>query len=168
MNNGTLAALRIVNCNRSPNAVISLVMMFRLSEINREKIQLFKQNIERYVQDRRRLYHGLVSLCCNEVSTVEGSVTYGLDVRHRRSWQDYPLIMQTRAELMWYCMKVSQELGIGHDVFVPSVKVINAYEAFDDKKVDQEKKLMDRKDTSTGLEVNPEGGAAAFLLLLSS
>jgi hypothetical protein len=104
-----------------------------LAKINHEKLDSFRQQVENYVSDRRRIYDGFVFFRCDELDTMKESASFRLRVRHRRAWQDFPLILNNRAELMWFCMEVGKELDINYIQYIPAIKVIKGEPEEDDK-----------------------------------
>jgi hypothetical protein len=115
VNNGTLSALRITNCNRSPKAMISLTLEFALHKVNEQKITFFHSEIEKYVRERPRTFDTLMLCRCEHMDASKDLAQYALRVRHMKSWQDAPLILQNRGELVWFCQELGKELGINKE-----------------------------------------------------
>jgi hypothetical protein len=95
-----------------------------LAKINQENLDSFRQQVENYVSDRRRIYDGFVFFRCDELDTMKESASFKLRVRHRRAWQDFPLILNNRADLLWFCIEVGKELDINYIQYIPAIKVI--------------------------------------------
>lgn len=112
LNNGILSSLRIVNCNRSPNALISFTLDFNLPKVDEEKLKFFREELEHYLRERPRIYEALMVFRCELVDTNRELIQYSVRVRHMRSWQDAPVVLHNRGELLWFSTELGRQLGI--------------------------------------------------------
>jgi hypothetical protein len=112
INNGALSSLRVVNCNRSPDAMINIDLKFDLSKLNKSKMELFRLEVEQYLVDRPRVYKGIAFFRCEILDHSIEMAQFQLCVRHSRTWQDAPIVLFNRGELMMHCMELGEKLGI--------------------------------------------------------
>jgi hypothetical protein len=112
LNNGILSSLRIVNCNRSPNALITFTLDFDLTKVDEPKVKFFREELEHYLRERPRIYDALMVFRCELVDTNRELIQYSVRVRHMRSWQDAPVVLHNRGELLWFSTELGRQLGI--------------------------------------------------------
>lgn len=118
VSNGILSTLRIVNCNRSPNAMFNISLNFELDNVDNGKIELFRQGLAEHLRGQPRIYEGLVSFRCDSIDTKLKVAQYSIRIRHRRSWQDAVVVLRDRGEIIAFCIKLGNDLGI-NNVQVP-------------------------------------------------
>ena len=112
LNNGALSGLRIVNCNRSPNALISMMLDFDLKKVDQQKMNFFQQELEQFIRERPLTFDTLIFFRCEHIDTNKELIQYSVRVRHMRSWQDAAVVLHSRGELLWFSIKLGNELGI--------------------------------------------------------
>mmetsp|Transcript_8271 Transcript_8271/g.11966 ORF Transcript_8271/g.11966 Transcript_8271/m.11966 type:complete len:635 (-) Transcript_8271:61-1965(-) len=124
VNNGTLSTLRIVNCSRSSNAVVSFTLKFKLDQMSSDTTALFKNEVLALVKQRTRAWESLLFFRCNEIDTNINLVVFQMSVKHRRTWQDASLILEHRADILWHCMELGRQLGVNYVSPIPSNKIM--------------------------------------------
>lgn len=75
VNNWSISGSRIVNCNRSPNAIISLELMMHISVLEREKLAEFRESLELYVRDNPRVWDSL-AFCRHDNIDPDNEIVY--------------------------------------------------------------------------------------------
>jgi len=125
LDNGSIASMRIINYNRSPNALINMNFKICLSSTTTKKVKALRQKIEEFIIQRPRSFVSLVYLRCDDLNTEEGWASFHLRVRHRFSWQAGNMVMKDRAEFLWYCKDTCKEIGIHYKQNVTYFKFID-------------------------------------------
>lgn len=110
--NSTIASSRIINCNRSPNAIVVIEMPIHLSIFQGTKLKLFKAALEKFVKDRPRTWECLQFCRQDSIDANNDEVVVTLSFRHRNSWQDSGRILMNRATLLRYIHKTTEKLGV--------------------------------------------------------
>jgi phage-related protein len=96
--NGSLAACRIINAARSPNAVVQFNLKFPI-DTSYDKLQVFKGALEEFVRARPREYVSFTGFRCTRVEADLGFVQYIVLASHREPWQNLRTILTSKAEL---------------------------------------------------------------------
>jgi small-conductance mechanosensitive channel len=112
INNSSIALLKIVNCQRSPNAVVLLELKFNIRMHSEGKIIQFEAAVEEYIQANPRTWDSLKFLILTELSKDWESATYQLSAVHRLGWQDAVKISKSRAALVAFCGQTARELEV--------------------------------------------------------
>ncbi|KAL7465006.1 hypothetical protein ACHAXS_005337, partial [Conticribra weissflogii] len=112
--NGSLASLRIINANRSPKAIVSIVIKFGL-ETPFQKIKVFRAAVENFVNARPREWVALVGFRATRVEADFGYVEYKIVCQHREAWQNIGPILQSKADLSSFCLEVSKKLEMRYE-----------------------------------------------------
>jgi hypothetical protein len=135
MNNWAISASRIVNLNRSPNAMVSFTSLSHVSVLVGDNLDKFKAALRQYIKDNARIWDSMNYCRVDKVDTSKARVTrtsvqasylfspaiflkfilafaVSLSLRHRNSWQDAALILINRAELFRFIYATQNELGI--------------------------------------------------------
>ena len=99
VNNGSIASSRIVNCNRSPSALITYSFRFQLSTTD-EQLSVFREAVEQFVKDRPRIWDQVLFLRCELIDQDVELMEFSLQVRHTKSWQDAAPILMNKSELL--------------------------------------------------------------------
>lgn len=113
VSNGTIIQSRIVNCQRSQHALVTLHLEFRI-DATEDDLEDFVAALEDFVQDRPRIWDSLVYFQCDSIDSADGILKYTLRARHLKTWQDAPQILASRAELLKFCNETSKSMGIHH------------------------------------------------------
>lgn len=85
ISNGTLASSRIINCARSPKAVIVLSVKFGV-DVPFKRTEVFKSTVEKFVKSRPREWLSLIAIRASTVEADLGYVEYAIALQHRESW----------------------------------------------------------------------------------
>mmetsp|Transcript_30750 Transcript_30750/g.46623 ORF Transcript_30750/g.46623 Transcript_30750/m.46623 type:complete len:893 (-) Transcript_30750:42-2720(-) len=112
LQNGYIAALRITNCNQSPNALVNLELKVDVKTTDTNKLKIFRERIEDYIQKRPRSYVSLVYFRCDDMDTEQGWALFSIRVRHRLSWQSGGIVLKSKSELLWRCKEICKETGM--------------------------------------------------------
>jgi hypothetical protein len=111
VSNGTIIQSRIVNCQRSPNALVTVHIEFR-PDVSEDDVEKFVVALEAFVGDRPRIWDSLVYFQCESINSGDGIIKYTLRVRHTKTWQDAPQILASKAELLKFCSETTKAMGI--------------------------------------------------------
>ena len=119
VNNGTLALLRIVNCARSFNAVVSFQLKFELDKVSSDVIQIFRSEVEQFLKEKKSSWESLLFCRCDEIDYDYNKAVFILRAKHQRTWQEAPIILASQAELSWRCMEIGKQMGINYNSPTP-------------------------------------------------
>eukprot|EP00547_Thalassionema_nitzschioides_P001937 CAMPEP_0194200890 /NCGR_PEP_ID=MMETSP0156-20130528/1321_1 /TAXON_ID=33649 /ORGANISM="Thalassionema nitzschioides, Strain L26-B" /LENGTH=928 /DNA_ID=CAMNT_0038925959 /DNA_START=35 /DNA_END=2821 /DNA_ORIENTATION=- len=125
--NSALVACRIINANRSPNAIIRIILRFGVS-VTKEKIDEFYINLQQYVKEKPREFLHLIELSPIAIEIQQGYVEYVLLVQHVESWQEMGAVWKSKVELTMHCHELSKELGMTYTAPVLPVQLHEASE----------------------------------------
>jgi len=109
--NGSIAPMRIINANRSPKAIIHILMKFWL-ETPFQRIKVFRTALENFVNARPREWVALVGFRATRVEADFGYVEYRIICQHREAWQNIGPILQSKADLSSFSLEVSKKLDL--------------------------------------------------------
>lgn len=109
--NGSLAESRIINMNRSENALVSLTLKFGV-DVPFSKIKLFGKAIEGFVKERPREWVALSGFRSQLIEADVGYVQYILIVQHVQSWQQFAAVSQSKADVASFCLELQKKLDI--------------------------------------------------------
>jgi len=112
--NGSLAALRIINANRSPKAIIAVLIKFGL-ETPFTKITVFRTAVENFIKARPREWISLVGFRATRVEADVGYIEYKIVVQHRESWQNIGPVLQSKADLSSFCLEATKKLDMKYE-----------------------------------------------------
>lgn len=115
VNNWSISASRIVNCNRSPNAIVVVSHMVHIAVLEGGKLAKFQAGLHKYVSDNPRIWDSLVFCRQDSVDADMEQVNFTLAFRHRNSWQDAGRILLNRGELLRFIYATCKQLGISYD-----------------------------------------------------
>jgi small-conductance mechanosensitive channel len=124
VNNGAIAMARIVNYARSPFALVTVNVRFMLGKTDDASISVFRAGLERFIKDRPRQWDGMNYFRCETIDTDANMLEYSLRLRHVKTWQNAPEILNDKAEVSRFCMKMGKRLGIN---FVSPNKRLRLY-----------------------------------------
>jgi len=122
--NGSIAQSRIINLARSPNALVTVTLRFQL-EVEDTKLSIFRHALRKFLRDRPRTWLELAYFRCERVNTEAKWLEYELRVRHAKSWQDGPRILQNRATLIKFCYETGKHLEMNYLGVVNQLEVID-------------------------------------------
>eukprot|EP00571_Detonula_confervacea_P004055 CAMPEP_0172329148 /NCGR_PEP_ID=MMETSP1058-20130122/60728_1 /TAXON_ID=83371 /ORGANISM="Detonula confervacea, Strain CCMP 353" /LENGTH=1223 /DNA_ID=CAMNT_0013046305 /DNA_START=38 /DNA_END=3710 /DNA_ORIENTATION=- len=112
--NGSLAVLRIINANRSPKAIISVLIKFGL-ETPFNKIMVFRTAVENFIKARPREWIALAGFRATRVEADYGYVEYKIVAQHRESWQNIGPVLQSKADLSSFCLEATKKLNMKYE-----------------------------------------------------
>ena len=114
INNASVANSRIVNHARSPRASVTIRIRFSIDASQRQ-LDDFRRNIEKFFEDRPRLWVGLIHYRAEKVDSDSGFVEYVYRAQHVKAWQDMAPIMINKGEWERYADTLATEMGIIFD-----------------------------------------------------
>eukprot|EP00547_Thalassionema_nitzschioides_P012517 CAMPEP_0194260580 /NCGR_PEP_ID=MMETSP0158-20130606/45583_1 /TAXON_ID=33649 /ORGANISM="Thalassionema nitzschioides, Strain L26-B" /LENGTH=957 /DNA_ID=CAMNT_0039000675 /DNA_START=52 /DNA_END=2923 /DNA_ORIENTATION=+ len=123
--NSSLAACRIVNANRSPNAKVKITLRFGVN-VDKEKVDEFNLNVLQYGKDRPREFLTEIELSATSIEVQFGYVEYVLSAQHIESWQNMAAVWKTKVELTMHCHELTKELGMTYTTPALPVQLYNA------------------------------------------
>jgi hypothetical protein len=109
--NGSLASSRVINANRSPQAIVAIYLKFGVG-VSYEKIRLCKKTIQKFVKSRPREWLSLQAFRADNVEQEQGYVQYKVVLQHREAWQNLNAILNSKADLTSFALEVSKQLGM--------------------------------------------------------
>jgi hypothetical protein len=113
LNNSSIAASRIVNCNRSPNAIVFLDKITHASILDGDKLQQFQERLEKYVSENPRTWDSLAFVRIDNIDADMEQVKFSMSFRHRNSWQDAGRILLNRADLFRFVHDTLKGMSLG-------------------------------------------------------
>jgi hypothetical protein len=112
VSNGTISGSRIVNCNRSPNAVVVFDLMLHICIIEEDKSQIYVSAIEQFVQEHPRIWEVVVFFRYDRFDADNEQAFCRIAVRHRNSWQDSGRILRDKGELQKFIYQLGKSMGV--------------------------------------------------------
>ena len=109
--NGSLAATRVINAKRSPQAVCYVYMKFGV-DVPYSKVMIFKRTVEAFVKERPREWLALNGFRATHADPERNYIQYIIVLGHRESWQNIGVILQSKADVASYCLEVAKKLGM--------------------------------------------------------
>mmetsp|Transcript_21059 Transcript_21059/g.31242 ORF Transcript_21059/g.31242 Transcript_21059/m.31242 type:complete len:1002 (-) Transcript_21059:137-3142(-) len=129
--NGSIAQCRIVNLARSPNALVTVTLRFQLGVAD-AKLSCFRSALQKFVRSRPRTWLELLYFRCEKVDTADDYLEYEIRLRHTKSWQAGPRILQNRATLVKFCYETGKRLEMNYSGAVNKLKVFDGQRAKQD------------------------------------
>lgn len=115
VSNGTIAGSRIVNCNRSPNAVVVFDLMLHICLLQDENAATFVAAIEKYIAQHPRIWDCMVLFRFDRFDADMEQVYCRVGVRHRNSWQDAARILRDNGELQKFIYQLGETMDVNFD-----------------------------------------------------
>ena len=117
INNGSIASMRVVNANRSPNAMVwfKIPMHISATENNMAIIERLKNRLDKYAKSKPRRWHSFAYCRADGVEIEQEKIVLTIGFQHRKSWQDLASILFDKSELKCYVYEVTKELGVVYD-----------------------------------------------------
>jgi small-conductance mechanosensitive channel len=115
VSNGTISECRIVNCNRSPNAMVAFDLVLHICLIKDGKVDGFTAAIENYIHEHPRVWDCLVFFRYDKFDADMEQVFCRIAVRHRDSWQDAMRILRDRGEFQNFVYALGMDMGVNFD-----------------------------------------------------
>ena len=107
--------MRIVNANRSPNAVVWMQFPFHPSILKQDKLPLLRAALDKYAKERPRQWHSFAYCRVDKVDIEHEKLVITIGFQSRSSWQDLGRILSARADLMCFVLEWSKEYGVAYD-----------------------------------------------------
>lgn len=108
--NGSLARMRLINMNRSPDPVVYVYIRFETS-VPSSTITIFKSALEIFVKDRPQEWAALLGFRTSRVEAQLNFVEYVVILQHRLLWQSLIAIKDSRATVASFCVEIQKQLG---------------------------------------------------------
>ena len=112
--NGSIAQLRIINANRSPTAIVSVLIKFGL-ETPFNKVTVFRAAVENFINARPREWIALSGFRATRVEADLGFIEYKVVINHREKWQNIGPILQSKADLSSFILEVTKRLDMKYE-----------------------------------------------------
>eukprot|EP00977_Amphora_coffeiformis_P018955 scaffold6807_cov220-Amphora_coffeaeformis.AAC.23 len=122
INNGSIAMLRIVNCNRSPNAIFVLKLDFKLALIDDDKLKELRAFLDSYVKQHPNEWNTVIYCRVADINYREELVEVTIGVQSRFPWQELGRIAKAKALLRTKVYKFGRDAGLNYDE-LPSRKL---------------------------------------------
>jgi hypothetical protein len=125
INNGSISKMRIVNGNRSPNALVYFQFPFHISALDndRAKLKVLMKRLDQYAKDYPRRWRSFAYLLINKFEIEKEQISAIIAFHNRKSWQDLTAILFDKSDLVGYVYDTSRQLGICYDE-LPSRKLL--------------------------------------------
>lgn len=115
INNGSIANMRIVNGNRSQNAVVWFQLPFRTKILREGRMDALRNMLENYAKDHPRQWHSYSYCRIDEVHSENDKLVVTIGFQHRSSWQDLAGILNAKSELMCYVLEYGKKHEINYE-----------------------------------------------------
>jgi len=112
VSNSSITASRIINCNRSPNALVVFEMLLHISFLEEGKLSAFENALTKFVKEHPRAWDRLMFVRRDEVDADDEKVQVTIQIRHRSSWQDAGRILVQRGNLIKFVHETAVRLKI--------------------------------------------------------
>lgn len=120
LNNFAISKSRIVNLQRSVNAIVYIEMKFSIHDVfSNDKHIKYRCKLEEYVHENTRNWECLVFMRHDEFDADWGFVVFRFGFRHRYSWQNAARIMLNKADLLRFMYDKGEDLGIHYSTPIP-------------------------------------------------
>jgi hypothetical protein len=107
--------MRIVNGNRSQNAMVWFQLPFRTKIIRDGRMNDLRAMLETYAEDHPKPWHSYSYCRIDEVHAENDKLVVTIGFQHRSSWQDLPGILNAKAELMCHVLEYGKQHGINYE-----------------------------------------------------
>lgn len=108
--------MRIVNGQRSPNAVVWFQFPFRPTLIQEPgMMDKIKAALEGYARDHPRDWHSYSYFRVDDVFPDQEKLVVTIGMQHRSSWQDLAGILEAKAAIRCWLMEYCHKLGVLYD-----------------------------------------------------
>ena len=114
ISNGSIAHMRIVNGNRSPNAMVWFQLPFNLSILEEEKMSSLRAFLDAYAKLHPHKWHSCAYCRADEFHPDVEKIIVTLGFQARSSWQDLGLIFMIKSELAAAAIEYGRQQGINY------------------------------------------------------
>jgi len=111
--NGYLNGYRIINMNRSPEAVLYINLKFGI-DVSKDQVEAFASAVKEYVKDRPREWLSFSAFRLAGVEPDLGYVQYTIILQHRESWQQIGALMTSKADVQQFAFELMKKLEMGY------------------------------------------------------
>lgn len=115
MSNGSIAHMRIVNGNRSPNAMVWFQMPYNHSILDEEKFSSFKAFLEAYAKLHPNKWHSMSYVRKDLYTPAKELVTITVGFQSRFSWQDLMGVYYAKSDLIAAVIEYGRKEGINYE-----------------------------------------------------
>lgn len=112
LSNGPIAHMRIVNGNRSPNAMVWFQLPFNQTVMEGERMASLKIFLENHAKLHPHKWHSCAYVRADEFRPDIEKVVITIGFQSRSSWQDLSGICFSKSELMAATVEYSRQHGI--------------------------------------------------------
>ena len=115
VSNGSVAHMRIVNGNRSPNALVWFQLPFRLSVLEEDKMSSLRAFLDGYAKLHPHKWHSCAYCRADNFYPDIEKVLITIGFQARSSWQDLSGIYTTKSELSSAVIEYGRRQGINYE-----------------------------------------------------
>jgi Mechanosensitive ion channel len=112
INNFSISKSRIINLQRSQNAILDFEYKFKDSVLQTGAHIKFREQVEQYIANHPRIWDRLLFMRHDEIDNDWGNVTFHIAIRHCSSWQNAGRIMLHRADILRFFYDIGMEANI--------------------------------------------------------
>ena len=109
--NGSLADSRIINANRSPQAIACVYLKFAC-DVPYDRIMFFKTVVEAFVKDRPKEWLSFLAFRATRIEADLGFIEYVVVLQHVEKWQNGGPIAQSKANVASFCLEAMKKLDM--------------------------------------------------------
>ena len=109
--NGSLADSRIINANRSPQAIACVYLKFAC-DVPYDRIMFFKTVVEAFVKDRPTEWISFLAFRATRIEADLGFIEYVVVLQHVEKWQNGGPIAQSKADVASFCLEAMKKLDM--------------------------------------------------------
>lgn len=110
IHNWSLSNMRIVNCNRSPNALVAFKFTTDISILEDEGEEELKRAFEMYVRQFPDRWQSLEFFGAHEIDSSNKYVVFSAAFKHYDTWQNASRIMRHRGEMLKFAASKVKDL----------------------------------------------------------
>ena len=118
--NGSIAQSRIINMNRSPDALVYVYVRFA-TDVPYSTIMVFRSAVEGFINERPQEWQGMTGFRANRVEAQENFVEYMIVLKHRLTWQSLIPVLESKGAVSSFCVELQKKLGCHYSA--PSMPV---------------------------------------------
>jgi len=115
INNGAIANMRIVNCNRSPSATVWFQFPARARVLEQGRREALCSFLDQYAKNYPRQWHSFLYCRPDVVEGGNDKIIFTVGMQHRSNWQDMGGILTAKADLMCAVLEYSRREGIAYE-----------------------------------------------------
>lgn len=115
ISNASIATLRVVNGNRSPNAIIVLQLPYKLALIDEKKLPALRKFVDTYIKGQPSDWRSLVYCRVAEIDYPAERVDIVFGIQSRYAWQDLGRIAKAKALLKTEIYIFGRDRKINYD-----------------------------------------------------